>query len=89
MSLQKSKTVKLSSKNQITLPPELLTQIDISKGDYIQLVLDPENKTIIIKNVQNPIDKLRGIMKKFNYSTNDFLKEKKTENKTRNLKLGL
>jgi bifunctional DNA-binding transcriptional regulator/antitoxin component of YhaV-PrlF toxin-antitoxin module len=89
MPLQKTKTVKLSSKNQITLPAELLNQIDVSKGDYIQILLDSENQAIIIKSIPNPINKLRGILKGFNYSTEQFLEEKKSEEKDRNSKLGL
>jgi len=89
MPLQKIKTVKLSSKNQITLPIELSTELNLNKGDYIQLILDSENQTIIIKNAPNPINKLRGILKGFNYSTEQFLEEKKQEEKARNNKLGL
>ncbi|MEI6728565.1 MAG: AbrB/MazE/SpoVT family DNA-binding domain-containing protein [bacterium] len=84
-----NKTAKISSKNQITLPVEILNGINLGKGDYVKLVFDPKKQTVSLIPVANPIASLKGFLKKTNYSTKQFLDDKKLEEKAYNKKHNL
>lgn len=56
------KSVKLSSKRQITLPVKVCNQLSIKDGDYLLLDIQ-EGKIILTPYPENPAKHFRGISK--------------------------
>lgn len=80
-----TKTALISKNRQIAIP----ASFGIEPGQRVKILLDSQTGIITIEKLPNAIDALRGIMKNSNYSTEQFLKEKKLEDKLRDKKLGL
>jgi len=79
-----TKTVSVSKNRQIAIPADF----GVEPGEKLIIWLDPKG-SIQLKKVTTAISNLRGICKDLNYSTKQFLKEKKEENKKQNKKLKL
>lgn len=80
-----TKTVTVSKNRQIAIP----ASFGINSGDKILITVDPKSQTLLIKTIPNPITSLRGVIKNTNYSTTEFLNEKKLEDQKRSKKLKL
>jgi bifunctional DNA-binding transcriptional regulator/antitoxin component of YhaV-PrlF toxin-antitoxin module len=57
--------VKISSKNQVTLPVLLLKQMGWSSGQVFTVTSNPQKKEITLNNQNDNIDKIRTRLQKF------------------------
>lgn len=53
-------TVRITSKNQITIPADFVRALNLKKGDEISVSLDIEDKKLTIKNPKDILNSLRG-----------------------------
>jgi|688.fasta_scaffold218791_2 bifunctional DNA-binding transcriptional regulator/antitoxin component of YhaV-PrlF toxin-antitoxin module len=79
------KTALISKNRQIAIP----ASFGIEPGQRVKILLDSDTGIITIEKIPNAIDMLFGIAKGLNFSSDQFLKEKKAEEKKRDKKLGL
>ena len=78
-----TKTATISKNRQIALP----ASFGFKSGEKIKIVIDPETQIITIQKLPDPAENLFGIAKGLNYSSDEFLKDKKQEKIKRNKKL--
>lgn len=79
------KTATISKNRQIAIP----TAFGLETGEKVRISLDKKTGDIIIRRTPNPTDRLFGIAKDLNYSSDQFLAEKQKTNLKRNKKLSL
>ena len=70
------KVISLSSKNQVSLPVDMLKQLQVTKGT--KLMISFSNGTLVIEPIKDPIKSLKGILKGKG-SVQKFLDERKRE----------
>jgi hypothetical protein len=81
-----SKTIKLSKNLQLAIPKSY----GLQPGETVKVLYDQTTGDLTIKKIPNPVERMYGILRNLkNYSSNEFLEEKKAQNNKRNLKLGL
>lgn len=77
------KTALISKNRQLAIP----SSFGIQPGQRVKILLDSDTGIITIEKLPNPVDTLFGIAKHLNYSSKEFLQEKKVEAKKRSKKL--
>jgi bifunctional DNA-binding transcriptional regulator/antitoxin component of YhaV-PrlF toxin-antitoxin module len=79
----KIKTSTVSKNRQIAIP----ASFGIEPGQKIKLILNTENGVLTIEKISDTINDMFGIADELNFSSNDFLKEKRAEVIKRHSKL--
>lgn len=80
-----AKTATISTNRQVALP----ASFGFKSGEKVKIVIDPQTQIITIQKLPDPVENLFGIAKGLNYSSDEFLKEKKQEKIKRDKKLKL
>jgi hypothetical protein len=80
-----TKTATISKNRQIAIP----ASFGLQAGEKVKMTFDYDKNIITINKIPNPVEQLFGLAKDLNFSSEDFLKEKKTLNLKRNKKLKL
>jgi bifunctional DNA-binding transcriptional regulator/antitoxin component of YhaV-PrlF toxin-antitoxin module len=78
---------KISSKNQITIPAQMIKQIGLTKNQRVKVTFNKKaNKTKMeIEIFPDPFAKLRGILKGTKLGVADFLRERYEDDKNYDL----
>jgi len=79
----KIKTSTVSKNRQIAIP----ASFGIEPGQKIKIVLDTKTGVLTIEKISDTINNMFGIASDLNFSSNDFLQEKKVETIKRDSKL--
>jgi bifunctional DNA-binding transcriptional regulator/antitoxin component of YhaV-PrlF toxin-antitoxin module len=76
-----TKTTKLSSQRQITVPKNFIEEAGLNLGQLVEIILESDGR-IIIQKKKSPLDEFLGLYEgKIDLTTEEYLKIRKDEAK--------
>lgn len=79
------KTATVSKNRQIAIPADF----NIKPGEKVILEFNPKTGKITLKHSSDVLSEIRGALKGIRYSSDQFIKDRKEEDKKRDRKLGI
>ncbi|NPV55324.1 MAG: AbrB/MazE/SpoVT family DNA-binding domain-containing protein [Anaerolineae bacterium] len=67
------KLFKTGNSTVVSIPKELLDQLNLSEGADVSVIMDDDQRRIVITPVEKPL--ANGISQEFAHQINDFIKE--------------